>query len=110
MAEQEQFTVKLTSSPNECITAVLRDKHELASDKPEWLPEALAGNDDHPAPVDFLVIRLASYQTSVLRQCLEKNGIEGYISSATRRSMNTTTTTTGKKCRNTLHYASDISP
>lgn len=78
MAEQEQFTAKLTNSPDENITAVLRDKHELVSDEPEWLPGALAGNDEHPAPVDFLVMSLASCQMSVLRQCLEKNGVEEY--------------------------------
>lgn len=79
MAEQEQFTAELTIVPDdEYKTATLREKHTLVSDEPAWLPGGLAGNDDHPAPVDFLVMSLASCQASVLRQCLERNGVEEY--------------------------------
>jgi uncharacterized OsmC-like protein len=57
---------------------LLRNKHELVSDEPEWLPNESAGDDDHPAPVDFLLMSLASCQTSALQQCLQRNGIEEY--------------------------------
>lgn len=79
MAEQEQFTVQLTIRPaDETKTATLRDKHTLVADEPEWLPEGLAGNDEHPAPVDYLMMSLASCQASVLHQCLQRNDVEEY--------------------------------
>lgn len=79
MADQEQFTATLTASSGAQYTfGTLRDKHELVSDEPEWLPEGMAGDDDHPAPVDFLLMSLASCQASVLQQCLERNGVEEY--------------------------------
>jgi uncharacterized OsmC-like protein len=79
MATPEDFTAEITIRPeDEYKTATLRGKHTLVSDEPAWLPDGLAGNDDHPAPVDFLVMSLASCQASVLRQCLERNGVEEY--------------------------------
>lgn len=79
MAEQEQFTAELTIRPaDKYKEATLRGKHTLLSDEPEWLPGELAGDDDHPAPVDFLVMSLAACQASVLHQCLERNGVEEY--------------------------------
>ncbi|WP_255152295.1 OsmC family protein [Halorarius halobius] len=79
MAEQEQFTAALTIHPDdEYKTATLREKHTLVSDEPAWLPGVHGGNDDHPAPVDFLVMSLAACQASVLNQCLERNGVEEY--------------------------------
>lgn len=79
MPTPEDFTVEFTIRPgDEYETATLRGKHTLATDEPEWLPGGLAGNDDHPAPVDFLIMSLASCQASVLRQCLERNGVEEY--------------------------------
>ncbi|WP_049985674.1 OsmC family protein [Halobellus rufus] len=38
----------------------------------------MAGEDEHPAPVDFLLLSLASCQASVLNQCLEKKDVEIY--------------------------------
>lgn len=79
MPESEQFTFEMTISPDkEYKTATLRDKHTLHSDEPEWLPEELAGNDAHPAPVDYLVMSLATCQVSVLQQCLKRNNVEEY--------------------------------
>lgn len=80
MSTPENFTVELTIKPGgEYEEATLRGKHTIATDEPEWLPDGLAGNDEHPAPVDFLLMSLASCQASVLRQCLESNGIEEYV-------------------------------
>lgn len=79
MAEPEQFTFEMAvTHDDEYKTASLRGKHTLYSDEPEWLPEGLAGNDAHPAPVDYLIMSLATCQVSVLRQCLERNGVEEY--------------------------------
>lgn len=79
MADQEQFTATVTASSDEgYTTGRLRDKHELISDEPEWLPESSAGDDDHPAPVDFLLMSLNVCQVSVLQQCLERNDVEAY--------------------------------
>lgn len=72
------FTATLTASHDEPYTeATVRDKHTLHSDEPEWLP-AGAGDNAHPAPVDYLLMSLASCQVSVLKQCLEANGVERY--------------------------------
>lgn len=79
MAESEQFTVEMSVEPGDSHkTATLRDKHTLHSDEPAWLPEPMAGEDAHPAPVDYLLMSLATCQVSVLNQCLEKNGVEDY--------------------------------
>jgi len=79
MAESEDFTFEMTLSPDDDFkTGKLRDKHTLHSDEPAWLPKGLAGNDAYPAPVDFLIMSLATCQISVLQQCLENNGVEEY--------------------------------
>lgn len=79
MTAPEQFTFELTITPDdEYKTATLRDRHTLRSDEPDWLPAGLAGDDAHPAPVDFLLTSLATCQASVLQQCLEHNGVEDY--------------------------------
>lgn len=79
MAEREQFTVEMEVTPEKSHkTATLRGKHTLLSDEPKWLPSGLAGEDSHPAPVDYLMMSLASCQVSVLKQCLERNDIEEY--------------------------------
>lgn len=75
---REEFTATLTTSHNDPFTTgVVREKHEVASDEPTWLPVG-AGQDAHPAPVDYLVTSLAACQTSVLSQCLERNDVEEY--------------------------------
>jgi uncharacterized OsmC-like protein len=75
---KEEFTARLTASHDEPYTSgTVRDEHELRSDEPEWLPVD-AGDDAHPAPVDYLLTSLAACQTSVLRQSLERNGVESY--------------------------------
>lgn len=75
---ETRFTAELTeSSDSEYTEATLRGKHELASDEPEWLPSG-AGNDDHPAPVDYLPMSLAACQVSVLRQCLDRTGVDRF--------------------------------
>lgn len=79
MTESEDFTFEMTITPDDSHkTATLREKHTLHSDEPAWLPDGLAGNDAYPAPVDFLIMSLATCQASVLKQCLEKNGVEEY--------------------------------
>lgn len=79
MTDQEQFTATVTTSSDERYTAVqLRDKHKLVSDEPEWLPDSSAGDDNHPAPVDFLLMSLTACQVSVLQQCLERNDVDAY--------------------------------
>lgn len=55
----------------------VRGIHTLYSDEPDFLPE-MAGEDRHPAPVDYLVFGLVSCQASVLKQCLEKSRISAY--------------------------------
>lgn len=62
-----------SSSDDEYRRGVLREKHEVVSDEPKFLP--IAGNDDHPAPVDYLVFGLLACQASVLTQCFEKSRI-----------------------------------
>lgn len=37
----------------------VRGKHTLYSDEPDFLP-VMAGDDEHPAPVDYLVFGLVS--------------------------------------------------
>lgn len=79
MAEPEAFTFEMSVEPDDTHkTATLREKHHLHSDEPGWLPEPMAGDDAYPAPVDFLLMSLATCQVSVLNQCLEKNGVEDY--------------------------------
>jgi len=74
----DEFTATLTAGHDEPYTeATVRRKHTLHSDEPEWLP-AGAGDDAHPAPVDYLLTSLASCQVSVLQQCLEANGVAQY--------------------------------
>lgn len=73
-----EFTATLRASHDEPYTeATVRGKHTLHSDEPEWLP-AGAGDDAHPAPVDYLLMSLTSCQVSVLQQCLAANGVERY--------------------------------
>jgi len=73
-----EFTATPTAGHDEPYTeATVRRKHTLHSDEPEWLP-AGAGDDAHPAPVDYLLTSLASCQVSVLQQCLEANGVAQY--------------------------------
>lgn len=79
MSSPEQFTATITTSDEtEPTAAILRDTHQVKSDEPHWLPPPFAGEDAYPAPVDYLLASLAICQTSVLKQCLEGNGIEVY--------------------------------
>lgn len=65
------------STDSEYTKAVVRDKHELLIDEPENL-EVGAGNDDHPSPVDYMAVSLASCQVSVLSQALERARVEEF--------------------------------
>lgn len=79
MAQRKRSTLEMSVPDGaEHKTATLRDKHRLHSDEPAWLPSGLAGDDAYPAPVDYLVMSLATCQVSVLKQCLERNGVETY--------------------------------
>jgi uncharacterized OsmC-like protein len=74
----EPFTAEIVVTPDsEYKTATLRNKHTVHVDEPPWIPHG-AGNDDHPAPVDHLLLSLTSCQTAVLMQCLEKNEVEAF--------------------------------
>lgn len=75
----EQFTADVTADSDRPHTeARLRDRFTLRSDEPSWLPDPLAGDDAHPAPVDYLLMSLASCQVSVLQQCLQANDVDPY--------------------------------
>lgn len=56
---------------------VLRDKHEVVFDEPEFLPVA-EGEDTAPSPVDYLMAGLAGCQVSVLDQALKKARVADY--------------------------------
>ncbi|WP_255152289.1 OsmC family protein [Halorarius halobius] len=66
------------SSDDDVAHGLVRGKHELHADEPEWLEEPGAGNDAHPAPADYLVFGLVSCQVEVLDQALRKARIEEY--------------------------------
>lgn len=82
---QEEYTedrrfrsVVERSSEDTVAQGVVRGKHELYADEPEWLEEPGAGEDAHPAPVDYLVFGLVACQLEVLDQALKKARIEDY--------------------------------
>lgn len=66
------------SSDDQRAEGMVRGKHELYADEPEWLEEPGAGDDSHPAPVDYLVFGLASCQVEILDQAMKKARIEEY--------------------------------
>lgn len=70
------------STDSEFTSVTVRDKHALMSDEPAGLPHG-AGEDAHPAPMDYLVVALTTCQVSVLSQCFEKARIEEYSIKAT---------------------------
>lgn len=73
-----EFTATVTTTDDDpYASADARGTHQFQSDEPDWLPTG-AGNDDHPAPVDYLVSSLAMCQASVLAQLLEDEGVETY--------------------------------
>lgn len=65
------------SSDAEFARGVIRDKHEVFVDEPEWLPHG-AGQDAHPSPMDYMNFALTACQVSVLSQCLEKSRVEEF--------------------------------
>lgn len=72
------FSVTVETADDEPhTTATVRETHALRSDEPDWLPIG-AGDDAHPAPVDYLLAGLAFCQVSVLEQTLENNDVETY--------------------------------
>jgi uncharacterized OsmC-like protein len=76
----DETTVR-KSSDDEIAVATVRDTHDVPIDEPEWLPMGI-GSDQHPAPVDHLVVALVSCQVEVLDQALQKARIEEYDISA----------------------------
>jgi uncharacterized OsmC-like protein len=66
------------SADDEFAHGLVREKHELKVDEPEWLAEPGAGQDAYPAPVDYMVFGLVSCQVEVLDQALTKARIEDY--------------------------------
>lgn len=66
------------SADEEYATGVVRDKHELRVDEPEWLEDPGGGDDAYPAPVDYMVFGLAACQLEVLDQALRKARVEDY--------------------------------
>lgn len=83
MAETEKTnhlgdrTVVRRSSDDDIATAVVRGEHEIRIDEPEWLPMGV-GDDEHPAPVDHLVVALVSCQVEVLDQALKRARVDEY--------------------------------
>jgi uncharacterized OsmC-like protein len=71
------------SSEDEYATGLIRDKHELRVDEPEWLGEPGAGEDAYPAPVDYMVFGLVACQLEVLDQALRKARIKDFEIEAT---------------------------
>lgn len=69
------------SSDAEFSDIKVRDKHDLKSDEPDWLPHG-AGQDAHPAPMDYMIVALTACQVSVLSQCLEKSRVEDFTITA----------------------------
>jgi uncharacterized OsmC-like protein len=69
------------SADSEYATINVRDKHDLFSDEPSWLPYG-SGADAHPAPMDYMIVALTACQVSVLSQCLEKARVEDFSISA----------------------------
>lgn len=61
----------------EYTTALVRGKHEIRYDEPEFL-EYGAGDDEYAGPVDNMIASLGACQISVLEQCLEKARIEDF--------------------------------
>jgi organic hydroperoxide reductase OsmC/OhrA len=70
-------TVVTRTSEDDLATATVRGKHEIPIDEPEWLPMGV-GTDEHPAPVDHLVVALVSCQVEVLDQALRRARVEEY--------------------------------
>lgn len=82
---QEEYTderrfrsVVERGSDDDRARGLVRGKHELYADEPEWLEAPGAGDDAHPAPVDYMVFGLVSCQLEVLDQALRKARIEDY--------------------------------
>ena len=74
-----KFTSTVERSAGDAFaTGLVRGKHELRVDEPEWLEEPGAGEDAYPAPVDYMVFGLVSCQLEVLYQALEKARIEDF--------------------------------
>lgn len=74
----ERFTASFEAGTDlEHARGTVRDRHELRSDEPPWLPVG-GGADEHPAPVDYLVASLVLCQLSVLSQALEKARVEEF--------------------------------
>lgn len=77
--EERRFTGTVTRrSDDEIARGSVRGKHDLFADEPEWIEEPGAGNDEHPAPVDYLLFGLVACQVEVLDQALQKARIEDY--------------------------------
>lgn len=82
-SEDRRFrSVVERGADDEFASGTVRGKHDLYADEPTWLEEPGAGNDAHPAPVDYLVFGLVSCQVEVLDQALRKARIEDYHISA----------------------------
>lgn len=77
MVEQVTATVTARSATADTI-ADPRDRFTVHSDEQAWLPDPLAGEDAHPAPVDYRLASLAICQVSVLRQCLVAGEVDPF--------------------------------
>ena len=76
--EDEKWHVSFESGTDvEHTTALVRGKHEIRYDEPEFL-EYGAGDDEYAGPVDNMIASLGACQVSVLEQCLEKARIEEF--------------------------------
>jgi uncharacterized OsmC-like protein len=71
-------SVVTRSADEDFATGMVREKHELRVDEPEWLEPPGAGKDAYPAPVDYMVFGLVACQLEVLYQALEKARVEDF--------------------------------
>lgn len=69
------------SSDSDFSEIKARGKFDLFADEPDWLPHG-AGQDAHPAPMDYMTVALTACQVSVLSQCLAKARVEDFTITA----------------------------
>jgi uncharacterized OsmC-like protein len=94
-----QFRSTVTRNADDDVAhGVVRNKHELKADEPEWIEEPGAGNDQHPSPADYMTFGLLACQVEVLDQALQKARIRGTRSMPRQEWTESEKTNLQKKC------------
>lgn len=79
--KQGMFPCEVSASSDEPVNkGVVRartGRHEVLIDESEHIPGS-EGEQEHPSPVDYLILALVSCQVSVLEQALHEAGVEEY--------------------------------